>query len=95
MPGTFARRLRRQLAPDRTSADRSRCIAKVDDLTPGALEAVLHRGHPGMAIVAVYEREPVLGGNHPLSRLPNAVCTPRLGYVERASYEEQFSDIAG
>ena len=38
----------------------------------------------------VYEDEPVLGANHPLIGLKNALCTPHLGYVERDSYEALF-----
>jgi D-3-phosphoglycerate dehydrogenase len=38
----------------------------------------------------VYEEEPVLGGNYPLLSMDNAICTPHLGYVERATYESYF-----
>jgi D-3-phosphoglycerate dehydrogenase len=27
---------------------------------------------------------------HPLIGLPNALCTPHIGYVERDNYEEYF-----
>lgn len=50
----------------------------------GALVAALRAGRPGFAAVDVYEDEPVLGGQHPLLRMDNVVCTPHLGY---ASYE--------
>ncbi|PJJ59053.1 D-2-hydroxyacid dehydrogenase family protein [Hymenobacter chitinivorans] len=56
----------------------------------GALGAALQRGRPGQAAVDVYEQEPVLGAAHPLLALPNAVCTPHLGYVEQDSYELYF-----
>ncbi len=56
----------------------------------GVLEAALSAGRPGFAAVDVYEREPVLGADHPLLRLANAVCTPHLGYVERDNYELYF-----
>ena len=36
------------------------------------------------------EQEPVLGAAHPLLQLPNALCTPHLGYVERDNYERYF-----
>jgi D-3-phosphoglycerate dehydrogenase len=62
-------------------------------IAPGALEAALRAGRPGMAAVDVYEEEPVLGGKHPLLALDNVVCTPHLGYVERDAYEAQFSEI--
>jgi len=56
----------------------------------GALEAGLAQGHPGFAAVDVYESEPVLGANHPLLKLPNALCSPHLGYVEQGNYELYF-----
>ncbi|HEX2824844.1 MAG TPA: D-2-hydroxyacid dehydrogenase family protein [Burkholderiales bacterium] len=60
-------------------------------IAPGALEAALKQGRPGMAAVDVFEEEPVLGGKHPLLRMDNVVATPHLGYVERDAYEGQFS----
>lgn len=59
----------------------------------GALVQALKVGRPGMAAVDVYETEPVLGGEHPLLKLPNVVCTPHIGYVSKEEYETQFSDI--
>jgi D-3-phosphoglycerate dehydrogenase len=59
----------------------------------GALVEALKAGRPGMAAVDVYEEEPVLGGKHPLLSLPNAICTPHLGYVERNGYETAFTHI--
>ena len=57
----------------------------------GALEAALVAGRPGFAAVDVFDQdlEP-LQGDHPLLRLPNALCTPHLGYVERDNYENYF-----
>jgi D-3-phosphoglycerate dehydrogenase len=60
---------------------------------PGALEAALRAGRPGMAAVDVFEEEPVLGGRHPLLALDNAICTPHLGYVERDGLEHQSTHI--
>jgi D-3-phosphoglycerate dehydrogenase len=60
---------------------------------PGALVEALKRGRPGRAAVDVYEDEPVLNAAHPLLALNNAVCTPHLGYVERAGYEGMFTSI--
>ena len=62
-------------------------------VVPGALEAALRAGRPGMAAVDVYEDEPVLGGRHPLLAMDNVVCTPHLGYVERDGLETMFSTI--
>lgn len=53
----------------------------------GALVAALKAGRPGFAAVDVYEEEPVVGANHPLLKLRNALCTPHLGYAERESFE--------
>ncbi len=62
-------------------------------IAPGALEAALAAGRPGMAAVDVYEEEPVLGARHPLLALDNVVCTPHLGYVERGQLEIMFGKI--
>jgi D-3-phosphoglycerate dehydrogenase len=62
-------------------------------IEPGALVEALKRGRPGRAAVDVYEDEPVLNAAHPLLALDNAVCTPHLGYVERAGYEGMFTSI--
>lgn len=62
-------------------------------IAPGALEAALQAGRPGMAAVDVFEDEPVLGAKHPLLALDNAVCTPHIGYVERNGYERIFGNI--
>jgi D-3-phosphoglycerate dehydrogenase len=56
----------------------------------GALVEALKAGRPGRAAVDVYEEEPVLGGNHPLLKRDNVVCTPHLGYVEEATYEAYY-----
>ena len=57
-----------------------------------ALVAALRAGRPGFAAVDVYEDEPILGADHPLLALDNVICTPRLGYVEKDSYELYFGD---
>jgi D-3-phosphoglycerate dehydrogenase len=59
----------------------------------GALERALQQGRPGMAAIDVFEEEPVLNAAHPLLRLDNALCTPHIGYVERAGYERIFGNI--
>lgn len=56
----------------------------------GALAAALKKGRPGFAAVDVYEEEPVVGASHPLLKLPNALCTPHLGYSEGGSYEHIY-----
>jgi D-3-phosphoglycerate dehydrogenase len=66
-------------------------------IEPGALEAALRAGRPGMAAVDVYEDEPILGGDqaakHPLLEMDNVVCTPHLGYVAREDLERMFAKI--
>jgi len=69
------------------NASRSGLIEK------GALEEALQAGRPGKAAVDVYDQEPVLGGNHSLLKMPNATCTPHLGYVTRESYEEYYAVV--
>ncbi|HEY5542156.1 MAG TPA: D-2-hydroxyacid dehydrogenase family protein [Candidatus Binatia bacterium] len=59
----------------------------------GALVEALKTGRPGMAAVDVYEKEPVLGANHPLLKMDNVICTPHLGYVTRESYEEYYAVV--
>ena len=62
-------------------------------VAPGALEAALGKGRPGMAAVDVYEDEPVVGATHPLLKMDNCICVPHLGYVERDGLEHMFSTI--
>jgi D-3-phosphoglycerate dehydrogenase / 2-oxoglutarate reductase len=62
-------------------------------IAPGALEAALRAGRPGMAAVDVYEEEPVLGGKHLLLSMDNVICAPHLGYVERDGLEHMLSGI--
>ena len=62
-------------------------------IAPGALEAALRAGRPGQAAVDVYEAEPVVGGDHPLLALDNAICTPHLGYVTVEEWELIFTAV--
>ena len=64
--------------------------ARAELITPGALEQTLLRGRPGFAAVDVYEQEPVLGASHTLLALPNALCTPHIGCVERDNDGHDF-----
>ena len=57
----------------------------------GALATALTVGKPGFAAIDVYDQEPIFDANHPLLQMPNVICTPHLGYVERAGYELYFS----
>jgi D-3-phosphoglycerate dehydrogenase / 2-oxoglutarate reductase len=67
--------------------------SRAELIEAAALVAALEAGRPGKAAMDVYESEPVLGAKHPLLDMPNAVCTPHLGYVERDGYETAFSSI--
>ena len=62
-------------------------------IEPGALVAALQAGRPGFAGVDVFEVEPLPNGHHPLLDLPNAICTPHIGYVTHEEYDLQFTDI--
>lgn len=62
-------------------------------IAEGALVEALKRGRPGHAAVDVYEEEPVLGANHPLLKLPNALCTPHLGGTVQSGYDRQYNPM--
>jgi D-3-phosphoglycerate dehydrogenase len=64
--------------------------SRAELIAPGALVQALQSGRPGFAAVDVFEEEPVLGAQHPLLKLSNALCTPHLGYVETDNYERYF-----
>ncbi len=66
--------------------------ARAELVAPGALVDALKNGRPGLAVTDVYENEPVLGGDHPLLRLDNAVCTPHTAWLERETYELYFGE---
>jgi D-3-phosphoglycerate dehydrogenase len=67
-------------------------VARAELIAPGALVAALERGRPGYAAVDVYEQEPVIGGDHPLLRMPNVLCTPHLGWAEWENFELYFRE---
>ncbi len=73
--------------------------SRAELVQPDALEHALQQGRPGFAAVDVFEEEPILGARHPLLRLPNALCTPHIGFVERDTYElyygTAFDQIVG
>ena len=55
------------------------------------IEALRARRIAGAAL-DVYDREP-LPADHPLRTLPNALCTPHVGYVTRENYRVFFRDV--
>jgi len=66
--------------------------SRAELIEPGALAEALQKGRPGLAAVDVYEREPLEDANDALVKLPNALCTPHLGYVERDNYEFAYGN---
>ncbi|MEF0942973.1 D-2-hydroxyacid dehydrogenase family protein [Rhizobium sp. BR 362] len=66
--------------------------SRAELIEPGALVSALRNGRPGKAAVDVFEHEPLTDPNHPLLLLPNALCTPHLGYVERDNYEFAYGN---
>jgi D-3-phosphoglycerate dehydrogenase len=64
--------------------------SRAELIEPGALVAGLKQGHPAYAAIDTYESEPILGADHPLLHLPNCLCTPHIGFVERENYEAYF-----
>ncbi len=58
----------------------------------GALADALRKGRPGQAAVDVFQDEPVLQADDPLVKLPNALCTPHLGYVTRETLLHHYED---
>ncbi len=66
--------------------------ARAELIAPGALVEALRKGRPGYAAVDVYEEEPVTGGNHPLLKMPNALCTPHLGWAEWDNFDLYFRE---
>lgn len=64
--------------------------SRAELIAPHALARALQEGRPGHAAVDVFEHEPVNSAQEPLLRLPNVLCTPHLGYVERDNYEQYF-----
>ena len=76
----------RLMKPDALFVNTSRA----ELVAPGALETAMREGRPGFAALDVYEHEPVLDPDYPLLKMPNVLCTPHLGYVERNGYELYF-----
>jgi D-3-phosphoglycerate dehydrogenase len=55
------------------------------------LIAALKSGRPGRAAIDVYDDEPITApSSEPLLHMPNVLCTPHLGFVERGNYETLY-----
>ncbi len=66
--------------------------SRAELISPGVLATALKAGRPGMAAIDVFETEPVLAANDPLLALPNALCTPHIGYVEMDNHELAYGN---
>jgi D-3-phosphoglycerate dehydrogenase len=66
--------------------------ARAELIQEGALVEALRAGHPGFAAVDVYEREPVIGGNHPLLAMPNVLCSHHIAWAEHDTFELYFGE---
>lgn len=64
--------------------------SRAELVEPQALYRVLSECPTRFAAVDVYEQEPCDASTEALLTLPNAVCTPHIGYVEKQSYELYF-----
>lgn len=64
--------------------------ARVELIERGKLLKTLKVGKPAFAGIDVYEEEPVYDTDFELLQLPNVVCTPHLGYVEKSGHELYF-----
>lgn len=64
--------------------------SRAELIEKGALMKSLKNGRPGFAGLDVYEEEPVYDPSFEWLNMPNVVCTPHLGYVEKESYELYF-----
>ena len=66
--------------------------ARAELFAPGVLVDALNKGRPGFAATDVYENEPVRNGDHPLLKMPNAICTPHSAWLEPGTYEAYFGE---
>ncbi|WCN13669.1 D-2-hydroxyacid dehydrogenase family protein [Marinomonas mediterranea] len=65
--------------------------SRAELIEEGALYAAMASNPTKRAAIDVYETEPANLANEPLLGLPNVLCSPHIGYVERNSYELYFS----
>lgn len=56
-----------------------------------ALVRSLKTGRPGYAALDVYDTEPATLKQAPLLTMPNVLCVPHIGYVEKNNYELYFN----
>ncbi|GGO76962.1 glyoxylate reductase [Marinobacterium nitratireducens] len=76
----------RRMKPDALFVNTSRA----ELVAPDALRQALQSGRPGRAALDVFEQEPLTDPLHWALQMPQVLCTPHLGYVERQGYELYF-----
>ena len=64
--------------------------SRAELIESGALYSEMSLNPSKRAAVDVFETEPANTNNEPLLSLPNVLCTPHIGYVEKNSYELYF-----
>lgn len=64
--------------------------ARAELIEPGALLKTLQGGKKFFVGIDVYEKEPIYDATYALLQMPNVVCTPHLGYVEKNGFELYF-----
>ncbi|MDR3409703.1 MAG: D-2-hydroxyacid dehydrogenase family protein [Formivibrio sp.] len=64
--------------------------SRAELIEKSALPRSLLTGKPGFAALDVFDSEPAGIETEPLLNMPNVLCTPHLGYVEKNSYELYF-----
>ncbi|MBR7889587.1 D-2-hydroxyacid dehydrogenase family protein [Marinomonas sp. A79] len=64
--------------------------SRAELIESGALYQEMLANPSKQAAVDVFEIEPATPENEPLLSLPNVLCTPHIGYVEKGSYELYF-----
>lgn len=64
--------------------------SRAELIESGALYAEMLANPSKRAAIDVFESEPATVENEPLLSLANVLCTPHIGYVEKASYELYF-----
>lgn len=65
--------------------------SRAELVSEGALYKALLKGCPGYAALDVYEEEPIYNSTYLFLTMPNVLCTPHIGYVEKNSYELYFN----
>lgn len=65
--------------------------SRAELIEPNALYTEMKANQTKRAALDVFLMEPATKENEPLLSLPNVLCSPHLGYVEKGSYELYFN----